>query len=103
MAYGSSFIIRCTAILSTEPIEVVVQVIWTDQHLQVINMTTGNLSVGSGLDTSMFMNITTYSLDLNLNNLHVSQVGKYVCRSTFTEQDSESFILQKQFIVSVQG
>ena len=77
--------------------------IWTDPYLQFINMTTGNLSVSSGLDANMFMNTNTYPLDLNFNNLQASQVGRYTCYSTFIEQDSEPFILQRQFIVSVQG
>ena len=80
-----------------------VQIIWTDPYLQVINMTTWGISVGSGLYTKMFMNVNTYSLDLNFNNLQASQVGRYTCHSTFIEQESEPFILQRQFIVSVQG
>ena len=103
MSYGYNFTVRCTASLSVELIEVVVQVIWTDQYLQVINMTTGDISVGNGLDTKMFMNINTYSLDLNFNNLQASQVGNYTCGSAFNEQDSKPFILPRQFIVSVQG
>ena len=101
MSYGSNFTIRCTASLSVELNEVVVQVMWADPYLQVINMTTGDISVGSGLYTKMFMN--TYSLDLNFNNLQASQVGNYTCGSAFNEQDSEPFILQRQFIISVQG
>ena len=103
MSYGSNFTVTCTASLSVELNEVVVQVIWTDPYLQVINMTTGDISVSSGLDTKMFMNINTYSLDLNFNNLQASQVGNYTCGSAFNEQDSKPFILPRQFIVSVQG
>ena len=103
MSYGSNFTVRCNAYLSIELNEVVVQVIWTDPYLQVINRTTGDISVGSGLDTDMSMNINTYSLDLNLNNLQASQVGNYTCGSTFNEQDNEPFILSRQLIVSVQG
>ena len=103
MSYGSNFAIRCTASLSVELNELVIQVIWADQYLQVINVTTGDISVGNGLDTNIFMNTSTYSLDLNFTNLQASQVGKYTCCSTFNEQDSEPFILQRQFIVSVQG
>ena len=77
--------------------------IWSDQYLQVINMTTGDISVGGGLYTKMFMNINTYSLDLNFNNLQASQVGNYTCSSAFNEQDSKPLILQRQFIVSVLG
>ena len=89
--------------LSVELNEVVVQVIWTDPYLQVINMTTGEISVGNGFDTDIFMNTKTYSLDLNFSNLQASQVERYTCHSTFNEQDSEPFILPKQIIVSVQG
>ena len=103
MSYGSNFTVRCTASLSVELNEVVVQVIWTDPYLQVINMTSGDISFGSGLYTKMFMNINTYSLDLNFNNLHTSQVGNYTCDSAFIEQDNKLFILPRHFIVSVQG
>ena len=103
MSYGSNFTIRCTASLSVELNEVVVQMIWTDPYLQFINMATGNLSVSSGLDTKMFMNINTYSLDLNFSNLQASQVGNYTCDSAFNEKDSKPFILPRQISVSVQG
>ena len=103
MSYGSNFTVTCTASLSVELNEVVVQVIWGDQYLQVINMTTGDISVGSGLYTKMFMNINTYSLDLNFNNLQAYLVGRYTCGSAFNEQDSNPFILTREFIVSVQG
>ena len=103
MLYGSNFTVRCTASLYVELNEVMVQVMWTDPYLQFINMTTGNLSVGSGLYTDMLMDINTYSLDLNFNNLQASQVGRYTCHSTFIEQDNEPFILQRHFVVSVQG
>ena len=75
--------------------------IWTDQDKNPINMTTGDLSVGSGLDTNMLMD--TYSLDLNFNNLQASQVGNYTCGLTFNEWDNKPFILLRHFIVSVQG
>ena len=101
MSYGSNFTVRCTAFLSVELNEVDIQVIWTDQDSNPINMTTGDLSVGSGLDTNMLMD--TYSLDLNFNNLQASQVGRYTCHSTFNEQDREPFILSRHFNVSVQG
>ena len=101
MSYVSKFTVRCTAFLSVELNEVDIQVIWTDQDKNPINMTTGDLSVGSGLDTNMLMD--TYSLDLNFNNLQASQVGRYTCHSTFNEQDSEPFILSRHFNVSVQG
>ena len=103
MSYGSNFTVRCIAFLSLELNEVVVQVLWADQYLQVINMTTGDISVSSGLDTNMFMNTNTYSLDLNFNNLQASQVGRYTCGTAFIGSDSEPFILLRQFIVSVQG
>ena len=103
MSYGSNFTVRCNAYLSVELNEVVVQVIWIDQHLQVINMTTGDISVGNALDTDMFMNTNTYSLDLNFNNLQASQVGNYTCGSAFNEQDNKPFILPRQISVSVQG
>ena len=103
MSYGSNFTVRCTALLSVELNEVVLQVIWTDQYSNPINMTTGDLSVSSGLDTNMLMNTKTYSLDLNFNNLQASQVGRYTCHSTFNEQDSEPFILSRHFNVYVQG
>ena len=103
MSYGSNFTVTCTTSLSVELNEVVVQVIWTDPYLQVINMTTGDISVGSGLYTKMFMNINTYSLDLNFNNLQAYLVGNYTCSSAFYEQDSKPFILPREFIVSVQG
>ena len=103
MLYGSNFKIRCTALLSVELNEVVVQVIWTDQDSNPINMTTGDLSVSSGLDTNMLMDAKTYSLDLNFNNLQASQVGNYTCGSTLNEQDNKPFVLLRHFIVSVQG
>ena len=104
MSYGSNFTITCTASLSVELNEVVVQVVWTDPYLQVIiNMTTGDISVGNALNTDIFMNTNTYPLNLNFTNLQASQVGRYTCYSTFIEQESEPFILQRQFIVSVQG
>ena len=103
MSYGFNFTVRCIAFLSIELNEVVVQVLWADQYLHVINMTTGDISVSSGLDTNMLMNTNTYSLDLNFNNLQASQVGKYTCGTAFIEQNSEPFILRRQFIVSVQG
>ena len=103
MLYGSNFTVRCTAFLSVELNKVVVQVIWTDQDRNPINMTTGDLSVSSGLDTNTLLDTNTYSLDLNFNNLQASQVGRYTCRSTFIEQDNEPFILTRHFIVSVQG
>ena len=103
MSYGSSFTIKCIAFLSVELSEVEMQVIWTDQHLQVINMTTGDISVGKRLDTNIFMETNTYSLDLNFNNLQASQVGRYTCGSTFIEQNNKPFILPRQFIVSIQG
>ena len=101
MSYGSNFTVRCNAYLSVELNEVVIQVIWTDPYLQVINMTTGDISVRNELYTKMLMN--TYSLDLNFNNLQASQVGNYTCGSTFNKQDNEPFILSRQLIVSVQG
>ena len=94
---------RCTAFLSVELNEVVVQVMWTDQDRNPINMTTGDLSVSSGLDTNTLLDTNTYSLELNFNSLQASQVGRYTCHSTFNERDSEPFILPRQFIVSVQG
>ena len=103
MSYSSNFTIRCTASLSVELNEVMVQVMWTDPYLQIINMTTGGISVGNRLYNNMFMNTNTYSLDLNFNNLQASQVGNYTCDSAFNEQDSKPFILPRQFIVSVQG
>ena len=103
LSYGSNFKIKCTAFLSVELNEVMVQVMWSDPYLQIINMTTGDISVGSGLVTKMFMNTNTYSLDLNFNNIQASQVGRYVCRSTFNERDSEPFMLARHFIVSTQG
>ena len=103
MSYGSNFTVTCTAFLSVELNKVVVQVIWTDQYLQVINMTSREISVGNALDTNMFMNTKTYSLDLNFTNLQASQVGKYTCCLTFIEQSSKTFLLLRQFIVSVQG
>ena len=103
MSYSSNFTITCTASLSVELNELVVQVVWTDPYLQVINMTTGDISVGNALNTDIFMNTNTYSLNLNFTNLQASQVGRYTCHSTFIEQKSEPFILQRQFIVSVQG
>ena len=101
MSYGSNFKVRCTAFLSVELNEIEIQVIWTDQDNNPINMTAGDLSVGSGLDTNMLMD--TYLLDLNFINLQASQVGKYTCGSTFIEQNNKPFILLRQFIVSVQG
>ena len=77
--------------------------IWTDQDRNPINMTTGDLSVSSGLDTNTLLDTNKYSLELNFNNLQASLVGTYTCCSTFNEQDSEPFILQRQFFVSVQG
>ena len=104
MSYGSNFTLICTAFISNELNEVQVQVIWADQELQIINMTTGDISVGSELDTNMLTDSNTYSLDLNFLNLQVSQVGNYTCGSEFNEgQDNESFRLQRNFIVSVQG
>ena len=103
MSYGSNFTVRCTAHLSVELNEVVIQVMWTDQDRNPINMTTGDLSVGSGLDTNTLLDTNTYSLELNFNNLQTSQVGRYTCCSTFIEQDNELFILPRHFIVSVQG
>ena len=76
---------------------------WADPYLEVINMTTGDISVGSGLDTNMLMNTNTYSLDLNFNNLQASQVGNYTCGSAFIERNSEPFILRRQISVFVQG
>ena len=101
LSYGSNFTITCTASLSVELNEV--QVIWSDPYLQVIDMTTGDISVSNALNTDIFMNTSAYSLNLNFNNLQASQVGRYTCHPTFIEQGSESFILQRQFIVSVQG
>ena len=103
MSYGSDFKVRCTAFISVELNEVVVQVMWADPYLQVINMTTGDISVGDGLNTKMLMNSNTHSLELNFNNLQASQVGKYTCGTAFIEWDSEPFILPRQFIVSVEG
>ena len=103
MLYGSNFSLRCNASISAELNEVMVQVIWADQYLQVINMTTGDISVGSGLDTNMLTDTNTYSLDLNFNNLQATQVGIYTCGSAFIERDSEPFILRRQISVSVQG
>ena len=103
MSYGYSFTVRCTAILSAELNEVQIQVMWSDQELQIINMTTGDISVGSGLDTNMLTDTETYSLDLNFLNLQVSQVGNYTCGSVFIEMDSEPFILPRHFIASVQS
>ena len=103
MSYGSNFTVTCTAFLSVELNEVVVQVMWTDQDRNPINMTTGDLSVSSGLDTNTLLDTNTYSLELNFNNLQASLVGTYTCHSTFNEWDSEPFILPRQFIVSVQG
>ena len=103
MSYGSNFKIRCTALLLVELNEVVVRVIWTDQDSNPINMTSGDLSVSSGLDTNMLMDTKTYSLDLNFNNLQASQVGKYTCHSNFNEHENKLFILPRYFIVSVQG
>ena len=77
--------------------------IWTDQDRNPINMTTGDLSVSSGLDTNTLLDTNTYSLELNFNNLQASLVGTYTCCLTFNEQDSEPFILQRRFFVSVQG
>ena len=77
--------------------------IWTDQDRNPINMTTGDLSVSSGLDTNTLLDNNTYSLELNFNNLQASLVGTYTCCLTFNEQDSEPFILQRRFFVSVQG
>ena len=103
LLHGSNFTVRCTAFISAELNEVIVQVMWSDQYLQIINMTTGDISVGSGLDTNMLTDTNMYSLDLNFNNLQVSQVGNYTCGSAFNEQDSTPFILPRHFIVSVQG
>ena len=103
MSYGSNFTVTCTASLSVELNEVVVQVMWTDQEKNPINMTTGDLSGSSGLDTNTLLDTNTYSLELNFNNIQASQVGRYTCCSTFIEQDNEPFILPRQFIVSVQG
>ena len=103
MSYSSNFTVTCTAFLSIELNEVVVQVTWANPYLQVINMTSREISVCNALDTNMFMNTNTYSLDLNFTNLQASQVGRYTCHSTFNEQDSEPFILPRHFIVSVQG
>ena len=89
--------------LSVELNEVVVQVAWANPYLQVINMTTGDISIGNGLNTNMFMYSNTHSLELNFKNLQASQIGRYTCGLTFNEQDTEPFILQRQFTVSVQG
>ena len=102
-SYGYNFTVKCTAFLSIELNEVVVQVMWADPYLQIINMTTGDISVGNGLYTDKFMNTNTYSLDLNFNNLQASQVGRYTCDTIFNEQNIETFILSRQFIVSLQG
>ena len=103
MSYGSKFALICTAFLSVEFNEVETQVMWTDQDRNPINMTTGDLSVNSGLDTNTLLDTNTYSLELNFNNIQVSQVGRYTCCSTFIEQDNKPFILARHFIVSVQG
>ena len=103
MSYSSNFTIRCTAFLSVELNDVLVQVMWTDPYLQIINMTTGGISVGNRLYNNMFMNTNTYSLDLNFNNLQVSQVGRYTCGIPFNEKNIETFIITRQYIVSVQG
>ena len=78
--------------------KVEIQVIWTDQDRNPINMTTGDLSVGSGLYANMLMDTNTFSLDLNFNNLQNTQVGRYTCCSTFSEWDSEPFILQDSLL-----
>ena len=103
LSYGSNFKIKCTAFLSVELNEVDIQVMWTDQDRNPINMTTGDLSVNSGLDTNTLLDTNTYSLELNFNNIQASQVGRYVCCSTFNEWDSEPFMLARHFIVSTQG
>ena len=103
MSYSSNFTIRCTTFLSVELNDVLVQVMWTDPYLQIINMTTGGISVGNKLYNNMFMNTNTHSLDLNFNNLQVSQVGRYTCGTAFNEKNIETFIITRQYIVSVQG
>ena len=103
MSYGSNFTVRCTTTLSVELNEVEIQVMWTDQDRNPINMTTGDLSVSSGLDTNTLLDTNTYTLELNFNNLQASQVGRYTCHSTFIERDNDLFILPRHFIVSVQG
>ena len=103
MSYGSNFKVRCTAFISVELNEVKIQVMWTDQDRNPINMTTGDLSVSSGLDTNTLLDTNTYSMELNFNNLQASQVGRYTCCSMFTEQENEPFILPRHFNVSVQG
>ena len=103
MSYGSNLTVRCTAYLYIDLNEVQIQVIWTNQDRNPINMTTGDLSVSNGLDTNTFLDTNAYSLELIFNNLQASQVGRYTCCSMFTEQDNEPFILPRHFIVSVQG
>ena len=76
---------------------------WIDQDRNPINMTTADLSVNSGLDTYTLLDTNTCSLELNFNNIQASQVGRYVCCSTFSEWDSEPFMLARHFIVSTQG
>ena len=76
--------------------------IWADQDTIPINITTGDLSVGS-LDTDILIDTNIYTRNLNFLSLQASQVGSYTCGSAFNELDSEPFILRRYFIVSVQG
>ena len=76
---------------------------WADPYLQVINITTEDISVGR-VDTIMLTDTNIYSLDLNFINLQASQVGNYTCGSAFIEgQNSDLFTLPRQISVSVQG
>ena len=105
LLYGSNFIVICNTSISAELDEIVeVEVLWADPDLQVINMTTGDLSVGSGLYTNMLTDTNIYTRNLNFLSLQASQVGNYTCGSRFNEgQGNDSFTLARHFIVSVQG
>ena len=104
MLYGSNFTVICNTFISTELDEiVVVQLMWADPDLQVINMTTGDLSVGR-LDTNMLTDTNIYIRNLNFLSLRASQVGNYTCGSAFIEgRNNDAFTLPRHFIVSVQG
>ena len=102
LQYLSTFNVTCTATISNELNNTMVDMIWVYPNGTDIN-TTGDVSVDvSGVLNKTLMDSIIYSLDLIFKRLQSSQVGTYLCQSGYKDS-SGNVNVSRYFNISVQG
>ena len=89
----SNITVSCIVNITVEV--TVAQVVWTDQDFNPLNTIEGNLI--SGMDNLML------SLDLMINEVHVSNAGVYTCDAIINDTLGDAATIERQYTLTVES